>query len=64
MAKDKKAPGFKRICVFCGTNPGERPEYGAAARELGKLLADEDIELVYAGAARERLLDVERKMSS
>jgi uncharacterized protein (TIGR00730 family) len=37
MAKDKKTPGFRRICVFCGTNPGERPEYGAAARELGEL---------------------------
>jgi uncharacterized protein (TIGR00730 family) len=44
-------PKFNRICVFCGTNPGERPEYGAAARALGKLLADEGIELVYGGAS-------------
>jgi uncharacterized protein (TIGR00730 family) len=44
-------PHFNRICVFCGTNPGERPEYGAAARELGMLLADEGIELVYGGAS-------------
>jgi uncharacterized protein (TIGR00730 family) len=51
MAKDKKPPPFNRICVFCGTNPGERPEYGAAARELGRLLADEGIELVYGGAS-------------
>ena len=42
---------FQRICVFCGTNAGSRPEYGAAARELGKLLAQEDIELVYGGAS-------------
>jgi uncharacterized protein (TIGR00730 family) len=42
---------FERICVFCGTNAGERPEYGAAARELGKLLAQEGIELVYGGAS-------------
>jgi uncharacterized protein (TIGR00730 family) len=42
---------FQRICVFCGTNAGERPEYGAAARALGKLLAEEDIELVYGGAS-------------
>jgi uncharacterized protein (TIGR00730 family) len=48
MASDRK---FNRICVFCGTNTGERPEYGAAARELGKLLADEGIELVYGGAS-------------
>ena len=40
-----------RLCVFCGTNAGARPEYGAAARELGKLLAEEDIELVYGGAS-------------
>jgi uncharacterized protein (TIGR00730 family) len=52
MAKEKKQPpSFNRICVFCGTNAGERPEYGAAARELGKLLADEGIELVYGGAS-------------
>lgn len=54
MAKAKQArqaPAFNRICVFCGTNPGERPEYGAAARALGKLLADEGIELVYGGAS-------------
>ena len=42
---------FQRICVFCGTNAGSRPEYGAAAREWGKLLAEEDIELVYGGAS-------------
>ena len=40
-----------RLCVFCGTNPGTRPEYGAAARELGTLLATEGIELVYGGAS-------------
>jgi uncharacterized protein (TIGR00730 family) len=51
MATEKQPPVFHRICVFCGTNGGERPEYAAAARELGKLLADEDIELVYGGAS-------------
>ena len=49
MAKDQRKSRFTRICVFCGTNAGERPEYGAAARELGKLLADQSIELVYGG---------------
>ena len=42
---------INRICVFCGTNAGSRPEYGAAARELGRLLAEEGIELVYGGAS-------------
>jgi len=40
-----------RLCVFCGTNAGSRPEYGEAARELGALLAAEGIELVYGGAS-------------
>jgi uncharacterized protein (TIGR00730 family) len=40
-----------RLCVFCGTNAGSRPEYGSAARELGTLLAEEVIELVYGGAS-------------
>ncbi len=42
---------MNRICVFCGTNPGSRPEYGSAARGLGKVLATEGIELVYGGAS-------------
>lgn len=42
---------MNRICVFCGTNPGSRPEYGSAARGLGKVLATEEIELVYGGAS-------------
>jgi uncharacterized protein (TIGR00730 family) len=42
---------MNRICVFCGTNPGSRPEYGAAARQLGQVLAAAGIELVYGGAS-------------
>lgn len=42
---------MNRICVFCGTNTGSRPEYGAAARKLGQVLADQGIELVYGGAS-------------
>jgi uncharacterized protein (TIGR00730 family) len=42
---------LNRICVFCGTNPGSRPDYGVAARELGRALAEEQIELVYGGAS-------------
>jgi uncharacterized protein (TIGR00730 family) len=40
-----------RLCVFCGTNTGSRPDYRTAARELGSLLAEEGIELVYGGAS-------------
>jgi predicted Rossmann-fold nucleotide-binding protein len=42
---------LNRICVFCGTNPGSRPAYGAAARKLGQILAEQGIELVYGGAS-------------
>ena len=40
---------MRRICVFCGSSPGARPEYADAAREFGALLARRDIGLVYGG---------------
>ena len=40
---------MKRICVFCGSNPGAHPAYKEAAQEMGGLLADRGIELVYGG---------------
>ncbi len=40
---------MKRICVFCGSNAGHDPLYRAAAEELGRLLAERQIELVYGG---------------
>lgn len=42
---------FFRICVFCGSRPGERPEYRAAAQQLGQLLTARHIGLVYGGAS-------------
>jgi uncharacterized protein (TIGR00730 family) len=41
---------IKRICVFCGSSLGERPEYARAAAELGRLLAGSGVGLVYGGA--------------
>ena len=40
---------FSRICVFCGSSGGARPEYAAAAGELGAYLAHHNITLVYGG---------------
>ncbi len=40
---------MKRIAVYCGSNKGTRPEYAAAAEQLGTQLAREKIELVYGG---------------
>jgi uncharacterized protein (TIGR00730 family) len=41
---------LKRICVFAGSNSGSRVEYVAAARELGRVLAQRQLGLVYGGA--------------
>ena len=38
---------FRRICVFCGSNPGVNPVYKNAAAGLGRLLTERKIELVY-----------------
>ena len=40
-----------RLCVFCGSNAGSRPEYLEAARSLGVALAGQGIGLVYGGAS-------------
>lgn len=41
---------MRRVCVYCGSNSGVRPEYSAAARELADVLARHELELVYGGA--------------
>ena len=41
---------MRRICVYCGSSNGKRPEYAAAARELANVLVRHDLELVYGGA--------------
>jgi len=40
---------MKRICVFCGSSEGSRPEYRAAAEEMGAELVRRNIGLVYGG---------------
>lgn len=40
-----------RYCVFSGSSPGVRPSYTRAAKELGRLLAEKSIGLVYGGAS-------------
>ena len=44
-------PPFGALAVFCGSRTGRRPEYAAAARALGALLANRGIELVYGGGS-------------
>lgn len=40
---------MKRICVFCGSSPGQKPEYIQAAQELGVEFVHHGIGLVYGG---------------
>src|SRR2546423_2416918 len=42
---------MNRMCVFCGSNAGARPEYRKAAVELAEALADQRLGLVYGGAS-------------
>lgn len=42
---------MKRLCVYCGANPGAKPEYMEAARQLGQELVKRNIDLVYGGAS-------------
>jgi len=40
---------MRYICVYCGSNPGSRPEFAQAARALGETLARKGLGLVYGG---------------
>ena len=40
---------MKRVCVFCGSNSGANPAYAQAATQLGRLLAERGLTLVYGG---------------
>jgi uncharacterized protein (TIGR00730 family) len=42
---------IKRICVYCGSNPGHDPRFVAAARQFGEILARHRIGLVYGGGS-------------
>jgi uncharacterized protein (TIGR00730 family) len=42
---------MKKVCVYCGSSSGRRPEYGYAARSLAKALTLRGIGLVYGGAS-------------
>lgn len=45
------AHSFKRICVYCGANPGFSPVYQDAALQLADELCQAGIALVYGGSS-------------
>lgn len=51
---------MKRICVFCGSSPGSRPEYLRAAHELGNALVRRNVGLVYGGGRVGMMAEIAR----
>jgi len=41
----------KTICVYCGANAGNSPDYAQAAAELGRDIAEAGIRLIYGGGS-------------
>ena len=39
----------KKLAVFCGSKTGNSPAYTSAARQLGVLMTERNIDLVYGG---------------
>ncbi|KAG6679546.1 hypothetical protein I3842_14G137700 [Carya illinoinensis] len=42
---------FQRVCVFCGSNSGNRKIFSDAALDLGRELAERKMDLVYGGGS-------------
>jgi uncharacterized protein (TIGR00730 family) len=40
---------LRRVCLFCGSKHGARPEYAEAARAMAAALVESGIDLVYGG---------------
>ena len=41
----------KRVCLFCGSNVGNRPAYAQAAADFGRALATRGMTLIYGGGS-------------
>ena len=42
---------IRAVCVYCGSSAGADPAFAAAARALGKALADNGVRLIYGGGS-------------
>lgn len=42
---------MRRVCVFCGSNPGANPIYREQARRLGEALVREGLGMVFGGGS-------------
>lgn len=49
---DARAPGRRpRICVYCGSRPGDKASYREATERLGEAMVAAGFDLVYGGAS-------------
>jgi uncharacterized protein (TIGR00730 family) len=42
---------IRTVCVYCGSGPGSNPAFADAARRFGRILAENDVGLVYGGGS-------------
>ena len=40
---------MESVCVFCGSSDSVSPDYVAAARQMGNILAERGLRLIYGG---------------
>ncbi len=51
MNKIENFSKIRKICVYCGSGPGNNPAFVQAARNFGKILAESRIGLVFGGGS-------------
>ena len=42
---------LKAVCVYCGSGPGNNPKFVESARTFGRIMAENNIRLVYGGGS-------------
>lgn len=42
---------IKKLCVYCGSRPGNNPSYIEAARKTGQIMAEQGVALVYGAGS-------------
>ena len=62
MGSMQKAGSLRNICVYCGSGPGHNPAFVQAARDFGRILAAEEIGLVYGGGSLGLMGETARSM--
>lgn len=43
---------IRSVCVYCGSQPGNSPQFKQAAETIGKSIAENKLKLVYGGGTR------------